>query len=142
MNVMKTRSKRVCRMKVTLRHTRPPVWRRFEVTDDTTFARLHQVLQRVMGWTDSHLHAFRVGDDEIGVPDPEADCTNEKSVRGVRYPRCVAGKRACPPEDCGGALGHQELIEILADPDHERYEEMRAWAGEWEPERFDPDAMG
>ena len=35
------------------------------------------------------------------------------------YPSCVAGKGACPPEDCGGAWGYAELKEILADPLHE-----------------------
>jgi len=52
--------------------------------------------------------------------------------------RCLAGRRACPPEDCGGPWGFQELLEALADPRHERHEELREWAGEhFAPAEFD-----
>lgn len=40
----------------------------------------------------------------------------------------------CPPEDCGGAPGYENLLEILADPDHEEHEETLTWCGG----RFDP----
>ena len=40
---------------------------------------------------------------------------------GKRYPACLAGKRACPPEDCGGTYGYAELLEIISDPEHEEY---------------------
>jgi hypothetical protein len=61
---------------------------------------------------------------------------------GVRYPVCVAGKGACPPEDCGGAWGYEDLREVLADPAHEQHEEMLDWLGlqaaaEFDPARFD-----
>jgi Plasmid pRiA4b ORF-3-like protein len=60
----------------------------------------------------------------------------------VRYPVCVAGKGACPPEDCGGVWGYQDLRDALADPAHERHEEMLEWLGlqtaaEFDPARFD-----
>lgn len=51
---------------------------------------------------------------------------------------CVDGARACPPEDCGGIDGYQRMLEILFEPAHEEFEEMRQWAGPgFEPERFD-----
>jgi hypothetical protein len=53
------------------------------------------------------------------------------------YPACVAGKRNCPPEDCGGTWGYAEVLEILADPSHPQYEEQREWIGE----EFDPEAF-
>ena len=60
-------------------------------------------------------------------------------VRGGRYPRCTAGERACPPEDCGGPGGYERLLEIIADPKHEEHEEMTAWLGRpWDAEAFDP----
>jgi hypothetical protein len=59
--------------------------------------------------------------------------------KGAKYPRCTGGERACPPEDCGGPWGYQSLLEILNDPAHEQYEEMREWVGDrFDPEQFDP----
>jgi Plasmid pRiA4b ORF-3-like protein len=55
----------------------------------------------------------------------------------VSYPVCIKAKRACPPEDCGGPWGYAELVEILADPAHEEYEERLEWVGG----RFDPEAF-
>jgi len=49
---------------------------------------------------------------------------------GKRYPVCLTGKRACPPEDCGGAWRNSELLEIMQDPNHEEYEDMVEWLGE------------
>jgi hypothetical protein len=59
---------------------------------------------------------------------------------GVRYPRCTGGARACPPEDCGGPWGYQRVLEVLADPKNEEYEEMLEWlGGEFDSEGFDLD---
>ncbi len=56
----------------------------------------------------------------------------------IKYPRCIAGKRACPPEDCGGVGGYYNLLEIISNPTHEEYEEMMEWlGGEYNPEAFD-----
>jgi Plasmid pRiA4b ORF-3-like protein len=61
---------------------------------------------------------------------------------GVAYPRCTAGRRACPPEDCGGIWGYQDLLEILADPRHAEHPGLLEWLGlgaaaEHDPARFD-----
>jgi hypothetical protein len=62
-------------------------------------------------------------------------------AEGTFAPRCVAGERACPPEDCGGAWGYQDLVNALARPRSKRYREVRDWIGdEWTPEAFDLDA--
>ena len=52
------------------------------------------------------------------------------------YPRCIAGERACPPEDCGGPWGYENLLEILGDPKHEEYNNMLEWCGKIDPEAF------
>lgn len=62
--------------------------------------------------------------------------------KGVKYPLCIDGARACPPEDCGGPYGYANLLEILANPAHEEYEDMITWAGKtWHAEKFDKNAV-
>lgn len=57
---------------------------------------------------------------------------------GSHYPICAYGERACPPEDCGGIWGYEDLLEILSDPKHEEHEHYSEWAGEdFAPESFD-----
>ena len=60
---------------------------------------------------------------------------------GQTYPVCIAGKRACPPEDVGGPWGYMEFAEAIRDPEHEQHEEFLEWRGEFDPEAFDPDAV-
>src|ERR1019366_5497111 len=55
---------------------------------------------------------------------------SEPAVEGQSYPVCIAGKRNCPPEDCGGVWGYEELLAILADPAHPEHAEQIDWTGE------------
>jgi Plasmid pRiA4b ORF-3-like protein len=73
----------VHQLKVTLRDTKPPIWRRIQVTSDTTLAKLHEILQIVMGWTDSHLHQFVIDQEYYGVPLPDFgfEVKNEKRLK-------------------------------------------------------------
>lgn len=62
--------------------------------------------------------------------------------KGVEYPRCTAGRRACPPEDCGGVCGYQGLLEAVQNPSHEQHNELLEWiGGSFNPERFDIGAV-
>ncbi len=74
----------------------------------------------------------------------EHDVTVEKVLDpqpGLRYPRCVAGRRACPPEDVGGPPGYQEFLAALGDPDHDEHEHWTEWTGGgFDPAAFDLDA--
>ncbi len=171
----------IYQLKITLNSTRPPVWRRVLVPGDTTLRQLHDLLQIVMGWTDSHLHQFVIGgatygateyDDEGDlellpeqryrlsqvVPKPGArfvyeydfgDGWNhtvlvEKIVPpepGAHYPLCVAGKRACPPEDVGGVWGYETFLEAIRNPRHPEHEEYLEWVGgDFDPDAFDVEA--
>ena len=174
---------KILRFKVTLKGSKPPIWRRFEVPDTFTLGNLHYTLQIVMGWTNSHLHEFVMGSKHYGKPHPDDALfdfrlLDEDEVRlaelglkekkkflysydfgdgwehdvlveailppeeGAHYPRCITGKRACPPEDCGGIWGYYNMLEILDDPKHEEYETYREWLGEdFRAGEFDVDAV-
>lgn len=50
---------------------------------------------------------------------------------------CLGGRRAGPPDDCGGVWGYQELLEVLGDPSHPEYAERVEWVGgEIDPDEF------
>jgi len=46
---------------------------------------------------------------------------------GEKYPKCIDGKRACPPEDCGGIDGYGNLLRILRNRRNREYRETIAW---------------
>jgi hypothetical protein len=164
----------VYQINVTLKGSKPPIWRRMQVTSETTLAQLHRILQRVMGWEGYHLYQFVIGGLEYGDPSILEEMEGEDARRvtlatlvwdeqdkflyaydfgnrwehellmekilppeaGKRYPMCLAGKRACPPEDCGGIWGYTGFLEAIHDPKHPKHEEMLEWVGG----AFDPDA--
>lgn len=159
---------------VRLREIEPPIWRTVEVPGASSLADVHLALQVAMGWTNSHLHQFKIGDTSYGMVDVddsddleiedereyelqdlvgngdsflyeydfgdgwEHDVTVKKvtTVAKPPRPRCVAGARACPPEDCGGSGGYENLLEALADPQHEEHESLVTWSSGFKPERF------
>jgi hypothetical protein len=60
----------------------------------------------------------------------------------IQLPSCIKGKRACPPEDCGGIWGYEEFLEVMADPNHPEYAERLEWMGEdFDPEYFQIDEI-
>jgi hypothetical protein len=62
-----------------------------------------------------------------------------QATDGEKYPKCIDGQKACPPEDCGGIGGYYNLLTVLSDPKNEEYNEMIEWlGGEFDPEKFDP----
>jgi len=166
--------------KITLKESKPPIWRRIQVKD-CTLDKLHEHIQTAMGWTNSHLHRFEFDGKHYADPalmeeDFEEfgylDSTRTKisqivpedgkpfkflyeydfgdgwlheilfegcpsPEKGKKYPLCLEGKRACPPEDVGGVWGYVEYLEALANPTHERHEELLEWAGPFDPEHFD-----
>ncbi len=68
------------------------------------------------------------------------DVTVEKALApeaGTRYPTCIGGRRACPPEDVGGPWGYQDFLAAVSDPGHDEHEQWVEWVGGG----FDPDAF-
>jgi hypothetical protein len=64
-----TASKNICQLKVTLDHSKPPIWRRLLVPGNINLFELHAIIQLSMGWTNSHLHMFRIGEEVYGEPE-------------------------------------------------------------------------
>ena len=181
---MKKKYDQVYQFKITLKGTKPPIWRRIQVPETYTFWDLHVAIQDAMGWDDYHLHEFiftlpitkievHIGIpmeddlDETMLPGWEINISDFFSLEnhkgdycydfgdgwqhdiilekilpretGVISTRCVDGKRACPPEDCGGIGGYVEFLEVIGDPANERHEDMLDWVGgSFDPEDFNP----
>lgn len=56
----------------------------------------------------------------------------------IIFPQCIAGEKACPPENCGGVGGYEDLIKIIKNPDHKEHIDMMEWLGINDPEEFNP----
>ena len=177
-------AKRLYQFKITLKDIEPLIWRRIQVKD-CSLDRLHEHIQTAMGWTNSHLHQFKI--DGVLHGDPDLICegwedetwpvnsleTQVSTIvpedgsqmlfeyeydfgdgweheilfegclsteKGGRYPVCVDGQRACPPEDVGGTFGYEEYLQAMADPNHEEHESYMEWRGPFDSEAFDADA--
>jgi len=170
----------IYQLKITLKGSKPPIWRRVQVPGTSTLGELHQIIQEALGWWNCHLHEFTIDGVPYGDPDTDefGESLNENSARlnrlglaprsrfryqydfgddwqheilveqvlpperGVFYPRCIAGRRACPPEDCGGIWGYYDhFLPAIRDPSHPEYDEMREWIGrEFDPNAFDLEA--
>jgi hypothetical protein len=70
----------VVSLKVTLRGTRPPVWRRLLIPSTMTLAELHQAIQAAMGWEDCHLHAFDIAGRQYGDRHAVDDVADENRL--------------------------------------------------------------
>ena len=173
-------------LKVVLIGTKPIIWRRLQVPGNANLGWLHAALQVAMGWTNSHLHQFRVGELLYSdlrhnfreyEGDPEIFDENKETLQQVAPQQkdmlayeydsgdswhhqitverilspdsavssmalCLDGARACPPEDCGGTWGYDNLLKILRNPKHEEHDSMKEWLGHPpDPEAFDPEKV-
>lgn len=101
-----------------------------------------QPLGELEGKVEAFTYTYDFGDDWVHEIFIEAWPQAEP---GINYPRCLGGQRACPPEDCGGQPGYEDLLEALGDPKHERHQELTGWLAEiyegdskgWQAELFD-----
>jgi hypothetical protein len=66
------------------------------------------------------------------------ELVNCRPQNGKHQPRCLEGKNACPPEDCGGVYGYYEMLQALKNPKHEMHDEYLEWLGDdFDPTAFD-----
>lgn len=159
-------------LKVMIKNSHPPIWRRIIVPAGLSFAQLSLVLNEAMGWMSAHLYAFEFPQLELRIEetqeedffemDMDVDSAEEMMLEAYldqedrftyvydfgddwrhavtvekilddydkNYPMVIKYKGDCPPEDCGGIYGYYQLKEILSDPFHPEYAQMRQWAGD------------
>ena len=111
-----------------------PDWDTGEVVDE---ARVK--LFRLLGQGDRMNYVYDFGDGWTHRLTVEKVLAAEP---GVAYPRCVSGRRACPPEDVGGPWGYDGFLEAMADPAHPEHEQYREWVGgPFDPAAFDLDEV-
>lgn len=175
----------VFQIKITLRDSDPPIWRRVLVSSETKLSQLHCIIQRAMGWKNSHIHIFTVGTVNFAAEYEPGDleelvAIDERHVKlfqlvarirlphypftfaleylydtGDRWqhdllfedvldpdpsrkvPICIAGERACPPEDIGGITGYNNALEVIKDPNHPEHDAYSSFMGTgFDPEDF------
>ncbi|MCL2346609.1 MAG: plasmid pRiA4b ORF-3 family protein, partial [Desulfobulbus sp.] len=99
----------------------------FDDGDENTFDGWETPVARFLNRPgDVAIYEYDMGDGWLHEILLEGVLLKEKSVK---YPRCLSGERACPPEDCGGTPGFQGILEILAAPDDPEYAELIDWLG-------------
>jgi hypothetical protein len=174
------RPRQTFQLKIGLKGTKPPIWRRVLVPSDIRLDQLHILIQMAMGWLNCHLHQFIAYGAFFGTPDDEfgMDIQDETKIKlhdllemekdsmiyeydfgdgwehkitlekvlpydkSQALPVCIKGKRACPPEDCGGVWGYEGLLKALADPADPEHEDMLEWlGGTFDAEEFDINAV-
>src|SRR5258708_34970949 len=71
----------ILQFKITLRDSKPPIWRRILVSDTTPLDKLNDIIQTAMGWTNSHMHQFSIAGALYSDPSFELeDVSSEKGV--------------------------------------------------------------
>ena len=160
-------------LKITIKESHPPIWRRVIVPAGLSFNQLTMILNEAMGWSGSHLSSYtfqRLGVDLQDAPDEDFSLlgSNELLDAGAvliddfleavgsftyiydfgdywehqvqiedvipdyaeNYPQVLKYKGDTPWEDCGGIYAYYRMQEVLKDPKHPDYEEVRGWTAE------------
>lgn len=169
-------------MKIAIKDSHPPIWRRFIAPAGLSFSQLGIVLNEVMGWSGGHLNSFEFyylgiqleeEPENFGFGDYETedaaqnmiepyldseewftyvydfgdDWQHRVTVEKVlddyeyNYPMVLKFKGETPYEDCGGIYGYYNLLEILKNPSHPEYQDMKEWTDEHFTQKYDMDAV-
>lgn len=149
-------------LKITLQGVEPFIWRRIVVKSNITFNKLHDIVQEAFGWENYHLFEFELEyggriDKDVKISEffeninnfiyiyDMGDCwTHYIEVEKIfkprsdsQYPRCIAGKRCCPPEDIGGCYGYMQALKIIKNRKYPEYRQVREHVGKgFKPEYF------
>lgn len=108
----------IYQLKITLRESKPPIWRRVQVPGDVTLYKLHAIIQVAMGWSESHMHQFTVGEVNYGESDPEWGM-DVKSERRAHLNQVAPAEKAkfIYEYDFGDSWDHEILVEKILSPE-------------------------
>ncbi len=106
----------IFQLKITLKGSRPPIWRRLLVPGKTKLNRLHEIFQDAMGWGHCHLHQFKAGDCFYSMPDPEFDAFDERKYR-LQDLAALPKRRFSYEYDFGDGWDHQVVVEKIVEKD-------------------------
>ena len=93
------------------------------ITADSLLSKVGMKFYYLYDFGDSWQHTIEV---------EELSATNEN----FENPVCLGGEQNCPPEDCGGIPGFYNMLTILKDKTHLEFPDMYAWAGRYNPKKF------
>lgn len=170
-NFSTKKSKKIYNLKISLKKSKPLIWRRVCVPEEILLKDLHSVIQVLMGWKNNQEHRFLIKSETYGNLSDFKDessyslkdfITKTKESFEYEYDfedswkhkilvqkitecnppkkieiKCLAGKNACPPENCGGIYGYEELLEILKDSSDPEYPHLVEWLEGFDPKFFD-----
>ena len=104
-------------LRIDLESIRPPIWRRVVVPETITLAKLHRVIQIIMGWKDSHMHLFEISGQHYGEPDPEWGTPIHSEARATLAGSLAGAKSLIYTYDFGDDWRHRIKIEKVLPPD-------------------------
>lgn len=141
-------------IQISLEGSQPLIYRKVRIPEGLTFHDLHLVVQCAMGWEDYHLYEFYCLGGKIRESAMVDSFLEDSELIGYTYdfgdnwehgievvkkltqlaekdsfPKVIAAKGSCPPEDCGGLWGYYELKDILKKKRGSQYREMVEWLG-------------
>jgi hypothetical protein len=109
----------IARIKIELRDIKPKIWRRVDVPLSTTLMGLHDIIQVAMGWNDSHLFEFQIGDKVYSEPYSDDELYERKifKAKGIRLKSLVdrGVKQFIYIYDLGDYWRHDITIESVYD---------------------------
>jgi len=153
-------SKSIYQLKISIKGAKPPIWRRVLVKPNITFSELHQNIQDLFDWDDSHLYMFRGKRDDY----EDEECSKQsiqtelKDIKDkityiydfgddwqheivlekilpldekLHYPICTGGRRAAPLEDCGGIHMFNMIAQAIENPTADNLQYLGEDAGEY-----------
>ncbi|MBI4980196.1 plasmid pRiA4b ORF-3 family protein [Candidatus Woesearchaeota archaeon] len=103
----------IMQLKITLRDSQPPIWRRIKIKDNISFHKLHEIFQVVMGWTNSHLYDFQVDGQRLSVPKYFDWDDKLMDSRKIRISTLKPSQKFDYTYDFGDCWEHQIIVEKI-----------------------------